>query len=143
MRKAGVVTVLGLMLLLVGIVAAGTNAARIHVKVPFAFYAGNELLPAGDYVFDIGSITPNDASGSAVFVHDEKGSIASWLLTRPGQVSFSTAPQLQFNRYGEKYFLATVEGLGYQAQLKTTKSEKEIMRAQNKQKRESTIVTAN
>ena len=142
MRKTRVVLVLGMMLLGVGIVASGSAAARLHVNVPFAFYAGNELLPAGNYVFEIGAITSNEASGSAVFVHSETGSIAAWLLTMPGQAPAVTNAQLQFSRYGEKYFLTSVEALGYQANLKTTKSEKE-MRAQNKQKRETTVVTAN
>jgi hypothetical protein len=142
MRKTGIALVLGLMLLGVGIASSGTTAARMRVTVPFAFYAGNELLPAGSYVFEIGAITSTEASGSAVFVHDETGSIAAWLLTMPGDAPLSAAAQLQFNRYGDKYYLATVGALGYKASLKTTKSEKE-MRAQNRQKRESTIVTAN
>ena len=142
MRKTRAALVLVAMLMSVGIATSAGPAARMRVTVPFAFYAGNELLPAGKYIFEIGAITPNEASGTAVFVHDESGSIAAWLLTTPGDAPLSAVPQLQFNRYGEKYFLATVGALGYQANLKTAKSEKE-MRAQNRQKRESTIVTAN
>ena len=142
MRKTRTVLVLGMMLLSAAIFAAGNSAARLHVNVPFAFYAGNELLPAGNYVFEIGAITPHEASGSAVFVHNETGSIAAWLLTMPGQAPYTDNAQLEFSRYGERYFLSSVAALGYQANLKTTKSEKE-MRAQNKQKRETTVVTAN
>jgi hypothetical protein len=142
MKRAGIALALGLLLMGVAVAASGTTAARMRVSVPFAFYAGTELLPAGTYVFEIGSITSNEASGSAVFVHDESGSIAAWLLTMPGDAPLSAAAQLQFNKYGEKYFLTSVAALGYQAHLKTTRSEKET-RAQLRQKRESTILTAN
>jgi len=142
MKRAGIALALGLMMIGAGVAASGTTAARMRVTVPFAFYAGSELLPAGTYVFEIGAITTNEASGSAVFVHNESGSIAAWILTMPGEAPLSAAAQLQFNRYGEKYFLSTVAALGYQANLKTTKSEKE-MRAQNRQKSEPTVVSAN
>ena len=142
MSKARVFLVVGMMLVGVGIVASGTAAARLHANVPFAFYAGNELLPAGDYVFEISAIASTEASGSAVFVRNDTGSIAAWLLAMPGQAPAPTNTILQFSRYGEKYFLSSVQALGYQASLKATKAEKE-MRAQNRQKREMTVVSAN
>jgi len=142
MKRMSVWLMAGMLLIGLCAVASAHTAARVHVNVPFAFYANGELLPAGEYMFEIGAFNTSEASGSSVLVRNDAGTKAAWLFTSPGNASINANGRLVFNRYGDTYFLAKVEGNGYQANLKTTKAERE-MRAQGKQARGTTLVAGN
>jgi hypothetical protein len=100
---------------------AGTGIA-MNVHVPFDFYAGDRLLQAGDYTFEMGS--GNAAIASVVMIRSQQNP-AVIMLTIPGR-SGSESAQLLFNQYGEKHFLNTVSIRGFEAKLKMFSLEKEL-----------------
>jgi hypothetical protein len=110
------------------------------VNVPFDFYVGKELLPAGDYRFEMGAMTPFTAKSSSLLVRRQDGSSVTGIFTIPGSGSLSIdTDRLHFNRYGNKYFLARIECLEFQADLRKTSIEKEL-RAQTGQAKDVVLV---
>ena len=130
MKKMTVLILLGIVVLGISAVAVANVGVKLRVNIPFAFYADKALMPAGEYIFDIGSAGFGAATSSAVLIHNESGDVVRWLLTVPGTAMSESDSHLHFNRYGSKYFLTKIEGAGYQANTKTTAAEKEL-RAQN------------
>lgn len=117
---------------LVFLFAAGASAGaviKVQAHVPFAFYAGKTLMPAGQYRFELRPMSPYGASTSAVLVRGEKGFMA-WIATLPG-FDGDMAVHLHFNQYGKAYFLSKVESSGLQANVPPTRAEREY-RAQTK-----------
>lgn len=132
MKKITVLTIVGLMVLGLSAAAFANVASRLRVDVPFSFYVGKELLPAGQYIFETRSMSPWAASSSSVQIRNTSGDVMTWVHTQPG----ATAPQddnhVHFNKYGNQYFLSKVEGFGYQATLNATRAEKELRAAVSK-----------
>jgi hypothetical protein len=123
MKKAAMVLVLlGVMIFgLVGSASAGEKAA--WVNVPFAFYAGNLLLPAGDYLVNMqpGPIT----GGNVLKIANRDGSICQQLISnRVAGIGYGTDFNLYFNRYGDSYFLSKVKGHEFGAELAKSSTEK-------------------
>ncbi|HEX8071285.1 MAG TPA: hypothetical protein VF546_15120 [Pyrinomonadaceae bacterium] len=95
--------------ILCGFILAMTVAAqaqagyRINVHVPFDFVVGKKTLPAGDYtVKQIGS-------GNSLLVQSADGRTAQIIGTNQTTAAReSETARLDFRRYGDKYFLATV-----------------------------------
>ena len=131
MRKLTVLLMVGIAVLGLSIAASAVNPTILRAKIPFAFYADKELLPAGQYTFELRAIGVGSATASAVVVRNEDGSTAAFVLTMPGTDYRAYSDRLHFNRYGNKHFLSKVEAMGLQANLKATKMEREI-RAQIK-----------
>ena len=140
MNRMRVSLLCGMILLAFGAVAIGNTAVRVHVNIPFDFYAGTELMPQGQYIFEIGAMSPATASGSSVLIRDDSGTRASYFFTRPGTASFRAEAQLEFSRYGDKYFLTSVEGAGCRATMRRTKMESE-MQAQGVERHTTTLVS--
>ena len=111
--------------LILAVVCASLHAQTMDLRatIPFAFRAGETLLPAGDY-----TIRHRDNS---LVVHKEGGGPSIMLLTnaalRPNPPSDS---RLNFNRYGERYFLSSIWSQGNTAGCEVMKSraEKELGR---------------
>jgi hypothetical protein len=101
------------------------SAVVTRGEVPFAFYVDNQLLPAGEYDFEMGST--GGATTSSVAVRTKDGSVLAFVATRPGSVGSTIANQLIFNRYNGRYFLSSVECSGHKASLKASKQEREMM----------------
>src|SRR5512137_2571389 len=100
---------------LILIFTAGASAGavvKVQAQIPFAFYAGKELIPAGQCSIELRPMSPHGASTSAVLVRSEHGATA-WIATMPGSDE-DMAIHLHFNRYGKAYFLSKVESLGLQ-----------------------------
>jgi hypothetical protein len=120
--------------------APARSAAALLVNIPFDFYVGKELLPAGDYRFEMGAMTPFTAKSSSLLVRRQDGSPVTGIFTIPGSGSLSIdTDRLHFNRYGNKYFLARIECLEFQADLRKTSIEKEL-RAQTGQAKDVVLV---
>ena len=107
--------------MLASLAFAGEN---MRINVPFAFYMGDQLFPAGEYRFDMNH--GNYATGSFVNVWAPKGADNSLLMTAAGTDKNSIANQLAFNKYGQKFFLSTVSINGYKATLKMVDLEREL-----------------
>jgi len=95
---------------------------RLEASIPFEFRMGKTTLPAGDYLFDYSSLL--------LVIHQRDGErTAAMALTLP--VSRAKAPAtgiLEFNRYGNAYFLAKLwtPGSSAGAALPKTAREKEL-----------------
>ncbi len=107
------------------VLASAGSAVVLRGDVPFDFYVENQLLPAGEYHFEMGSI--GGATASNVAIRAKDGMVAAFVATKPGLNGSTISAQLSFNHYRGKYFLSSVECPGYKANLRKTKHEKEMM----------------
>jgi hypothetical protein len=143
MKKIAAFSLLGVLILGLSFAVSASPAARMRVDVPFAFYAEREMLPAGSYIFEIGSASPASATGTSVVIRNLDNTSASVIFTMNASGLGKIAEDcLRFNKYGNKYFLARVEGLGYIADVKPTRMEREL-RAQAGPRHETTLVGGN
>ena len=115
--KAAVVAALSLALLALAVPASAQTNMR--VDVPFAFIAGNQVLPAGTYnlVIDANfSICHLDSftNGSVHMVHFVPGKARSSAKIETGVV--------QFEKYGDHYVMSGVWKPGYTDGLATVTS---------------------
>jgi len=83
------------------------QSAKMQASIPFDFYAGKTLMSAGDYEVDY------SASGVLQFRGRNGVKSAAYFLTIPESRSVPPAPNasmgiLQFNHYGETYFLSQI-----------------------------------
>ena|ERR1700719_4150192 len=89
--------------LLAALACSGLEAqTRLEANVPFEFHMGKSTLPAGDYLFDY--------SSHLLVVHQQDGQHTA-VMTLTSPVSRTKAPAtgiVEFNRYGDSYFLAKV-----------------------------------
>ena len=131
-----------LAVLLFGVVAGAParSAVALLANVPFDFYVGKDLLPAGAYRFEMGGMTPFSAKSSSLVIRGQNGDIATVTFTLPEPASSTVAQdRLLFNRYGSTYFLASIECLEFHASLTKTKVEREF-RAQIGRPRDTVLV---
>ena len=121
--------------------ASAVTAARIRTYVPFDFHVGEELLPAGNYIFVMRSIGFGSSSSSAVAVHRSDGTIVTLIPTMPTGWDYrhTSDCHLHFTRLTNAYFLAKVEALESGAALMMSKAEREL-RAQNPDREERVLV---
>ena len=85
--------------------AACLQAQDMKASIPFGFQVGTVELPAGEYTF-----VKDDSGILRVHAADKHGPIASAVTAgtdRPAEANEKPAA-VQFNRYGGRYFLATV-----------------------------------
>ena len=125
--------------LMAGLAFAGMGVA-MHVNVPFDFYLEDQLLPAGEYNFEMGSL--GGATASSVTVRATDGTGIMMIAALPGVDSNKVMGHLLFNQYGEKHFLSGVSIRGHKATLKMLKFEKEL-RSQLEKTRSTTTVAQN
>lgn len=130
MKRLILLATLSLALLALTVTASANSVTRLWADVPFNFYIGAEQLSAGQYIFAISPIAAHSASTTSVTVLRQDGTFVARVSTMPGWDSSMSDDHLHFNRYGDKYFLSSVEGVGYQANLRVTRTEKEA-RAEN------------
>ena len=102
---------------------AETNYATC--KVPFAFTAGNQEMPAGEY-----EITQRDAGLVEINTLDNRHVV----VVMTGNVELPAVPantKLLFNRYGDRYFLARVvrQGDRTASDVLQTPTERRLARA--------------
>ncbi len=94
-----------------------------QANIPFNFQMGSSIMPAGNYVVS--------ESGSIITVRAVTGKPAAMLLTFPAsRAAASPNPSLEFNRYGNDYFLAKVwDGSSQNGRgLSKSKREQELRR---------------
>jgi len=109
--------------LMAAFAVAGTGFT-MHISVPFDFYLEDQLVPAGEYRFDMAST--NSATASFVTVRSTDGKGIRMLAATPGVDPDMDTNHLRFNKYGDKYFLYGISIRGHRASLKTFKLEKEL-----------------
>lgn len=98
-------------LMIVGVLSVNTqaqtsrNTQRLHVSIPFAFDAGNKILPAGDYRVQV--VNPS-SDHSVLQIASTDGKSSVMVKTTDIQGQSSEKAKLTFRRYGDQYFLAQV-----------------------------------
>jgi hypothetical protein len=89
--------------LFLALVCASLYAQTMNLRatIPFAFRAGETVLPAGEYTIRHAERT--------LTLHKEGGGPSVMLLTNAAlRPNPSTDGRLNFSRYGERYFLSSV-----------------------------------
>jgi hypothetical protein len=99
--------------------ATAGSAIVLRGEVPFDFYVENQMLPAGEYHFEMGRT--GEATASSITVRAKDGTVVAFVTTRPGVREDMAPSQLSFNGYEGKYFLSSVECPGYKANLRKTR----------------------
>jgi len=128
MKRA--VTVLIVIGLLTGaaIAAVSLSATSVRINIPFAFHAGDQLMPAGEYWIEL----PNSstlATGSMVRVASLDASLCQYLFSSPVvSMAKDTDWHLTFSKIGDQYFLATIRNSEVGAALPKSRSEKALAR---------------
>lgn len=111
------------------IVGAGIASANPGIQgefsVPFAFYADNTLLPAGNYNVEMGAIGMG-AVASSVVIRANDGTRVKVLITQVDSDASTSSHRLIFHQYGDAYFLSSVSLRNYKANLQPTKIEQEL-----------------
>ena len=107
--------------------SANLNATRMKVDISFPFYVGAEQHPAGEYWIETRDWNYSSATGSALLIRNEDGSVFHFLPTR--SIAFDgkqSAAYLIFNHIGDRYFLSRVHQSGWQATMYKNRSEKQL-----------------
>jgi hypothetical protein len=96
------------------------------VKIPFAFYAGDKLMPAGKYLFDMPRMS-GFASGTMLQVSSPDGVLSQYLFSmRVDGITWSNDYHIAFSRYGDAYFLSKVRNGELGAQIFRSRTEKKL-----------------
>ena len=75
----------------------------LRASIPFDFQLGKTLMPAGEYRIS------HESNGVLMVRQQDGRHVANMSIPRPASRAGGTAPGvLQFNRYGDTYFLAKV-----------------------------------
>lgn len=91
-----------------------------RANVPFDFWLGHKLMPAGEY-----SISHSSAGLLAIKREDGDRATAVILTNRALRSAAQTDGKLQFTRYGEDYFLWRIWGPGQQDGYSIPKTSRE------------------
>jgi len=138
-KTLAVLSLVVLSSLMAGFVHAGSGAA-MRITVPFDFCIQDQQFPAGQYRFEMDSGYLATASHVTVWEADGKG--VRILSTLPGSDADANMSSLRFNKYEDKYFLASVSILGNKANVKMADLEKQV-RSQIEKNGHSTIILKN
>ena len=142
MKRLIVIAASIIALLVFATVAPAGTGTRIRANIPFDFFAGEQQLPAGYYIFETRALGFGSSSSSAVAIYHPDGNFACLTPSMPtGYDSRSVDGHLHFKRYGTVYFLSRVEGLQSGAALRVTKAEKEYS-AQTRRPQETVLMAA-
>jgi hypothetical protein len=111
-------------LLVLAVAAPAQSGITLRANVPFDFFVGNGVLPAGEYIFEMRPIGAASATATSLAVRSQDGSEEVRIGAMPGFTDIGTS-RLSFTRYGDRYFLSRVEALGHQANARVTAAERE------------------
>jgi hypothetical protein len=93
---------------------------RMKATIPFGFYVGDQLLPAGEY--EVRTVT----GGVARLYNSETNTSATFNTVRlSNPIQGSASGKLVFNRYGDDYFLSQMWWTGQQDGLQPLPSKRE------------------
>lgn len=140
MKRTIVLATSIILLLALATVAPAGPGTRIRANIPFDFFAGEQQLAAGYYIFEMRALGFGSSSSSAVAIYHPDGNFACLAPSMPtGYDSRSNDGHLHFKRYGTVYFLSTVEGPLSGAAVRPTKAEREY-KAQTRRPQEIVLM---
>ncbi len=100
--------------------AKSVNGMR--AQIPFDFYVGDRLIPAGEYT--VKSLTEDEAA-----LRIANGKAGAAVMTNSVTRREGGRPQLVFHKYGGQYFLNAVWGSDHNGRiLRETKRERRLRR---------------
>jgi len=106
--------------------ALAGDTPALTVNVPFAFYAGKQLLPAGEYRITMLALNYS-ATGSILAIGTKDGSLLMYLSGNPSDSRGNEpAYTAKFKKYGGRYFLSEVQNGWRTSALPKTRAEKEL-----------------
>jgi hypothetical protein len=118
------------------------DPTTLHVNVPFDFYVGKDLMPAGSYVVQLDRITQASALGSRLVVRKKGSETRHVVTTVPGHLNgIQSTSRVVFRKYDDAYFLAQVNSYGTVCDLTRSRVEKE-MAARSLESREQVTMQA-
>jgi hypothetical protein len=120
--------------------AASHAQAQTIVKctVPFEFSLGGLSYPGGDY-----TLTTAPGDRSMLTVRNWTADVARFILVQPEARDFGSDTRLTFNRYGDRYFLASVVIGGDGISLRVPRSAAEREMASRLTREEVTLLASN
>ena len=130
MKKQVLATIVALAVFIVAAGVCFAHARVLEASIPFAFEAGNKMLPAGQYRLE--SVPTGEGTIYRIrrMDGDAQSLVSSIALTTGDRQSL---PRLVFHKYGTTYFLAQIwNGDGRGRQLSESKKEKEVARAEER-----------
>ncbi|MEK7753874.1 MAG: hypothetical protein AAB654_18270, partial [Acidobacteriota bacterium] len=97
----------------------------VKARVPFDFAVAGKQLPAGVYTID------RQGAPGMLMLRDAAGHVKTMFQTIPVYINGNAhSPMLVFNKYGDRYFLATIwPASNTGARLNRTKIERELVAA--------------
>jgi hypothetical protein len=129
-RTLMVMVVLGAVLLGTMVAVSAFTSPRMRVNIGFSFYADDQLLPGGEYWFEIRSLAGGTLAGSPIAIRSEDGSVFQYLTARVvGSERKDEGAYLVFNKVGGSYFLRKIQQGSMQGNLPKSHSEKEVKAA--------------
>ncbi len=122
-----ILMVIGLILGAAVVAAAGSDTAA-RVKIPFAFHAGEQLMPAGEYWVEMPKYG-NYATGSLVKVASVDNHLCQILFSQPDLGNtVDNDWHITFSKVGDHYFLAGIQNNNFGAQVSKSRTEKTLAR---------------
>jgi len=118
--------------------AAQAQQTNVRADIPFNFFAGERMYPAGEYWLT--SMPSNDAVVRIGSVDETSHNLLSNTCSN---VTGAKTTKLVFRRVGQNYFLYQVWVAGNQDGREFFKTRAETLLAQNHDKPEMVIVAAN
>ena len=109
------------------VTAWGQTSQTIKVEVPFAFTANNKVQPAGSY-----SIEPVGDSRAVWRIRGSQHQPIQFLLASSLTGSSSGDLHVTVHRYGDQQFLAGFKTQSYEISLPTSRSEKMVLMAHDR-----------
>jgi hypothetical protein len=94
----------------------------VRVNIPFAFHAGDAILPAGEY-----ELKPFYQSDLLLLVRRLDGPDGAFMPARQAETLKGTpAYSISFNRYGDEYFMASMDNGDFKVNMPKTKAERKL-----------------
>jgi hypothetical protein len=119
-RTLAVLTVLGALIMGSTWWVAAASGSSVDICIPFAFHAGNQRMPAGDYRFEM-PVVGAMATGSMLRIVSLDASHCQHLISRTIlPVTTDTDWHVSFSKIGDQYFLSKVWNGDYGAELSKT-----------------------
>ncbi len=108
------------LLALASVAAFAGTAELTKTDVPFAFYAGDQLMPAGSYIVQV------DDNHRQLLLRAADGSTGCMLLAQASNDGEELSPAMVFDRLGNSYFLRAVKDSVDEFDIAPSKTEKNI-----------------
>ena len=139
MKRQGLTLLVLALALVPAMAVAQLNSATIKADVPFAFTVADQTIPAGTCL-----VRAAGSNSDALWIGNEADKVAAYALPlRTESLEPSERTVIVFHKYGDRYFLSSIERSGTSAgyKMRETKVEKEL-RAQISSKPEEIRLAA-